>query len=377
MKSIVTLVMVFTLLGCFSNGDNNAEEVTTSEDANSKQNYIFSEFSTDYRKSIISFDDILSGGPPKDGIPALDAPKFTTVTDADTWMDDTEPVLLYTTDTTARVYPIQILMWHEIVNDRIDGIPVTITYCPLCNTGIGFLGEIDGRELDFGTTGRLRYSNLIMYDRQTETWWQQATGEGIVGEHTGRKLEQVPVLLVPWKEVKSFYQNSQVLSVNTGFSRPYGQNPYSGYDNPKSKPFLYRGPDPGSRLSPLDRVIAVEAGGAKKIYSYSDIQKQRVITDTIDNERVVIFWEPGTASALDTTQISSGRDVGTANAFSTRLEGDELNFRYSDGSITDAETDSRWNVLGIAVSGPMQGNRLNPVTAVQHFWFSASAFFQN
>jgi hypothetical protein len=140
------------------------------------------EFSTDFSKHTVNYDEILSGGPPKDGIPAIDLPRFVSAEEADAWLKPVEPVILVEVGEDARAYPIQILMWHEIANDTVGGLPLTITFCPLCNTAIVFERRVDGQVLDFGTTGRLRYSNLIMYDRQTETWWQQASGEAIAGE---------------------------------------------------------------------------------------------------------------------------------------------------------------------------------------------------
>ena len=127
------------------------------------------------------YREILSGGLPKDGIPAIDEPQFVSVDEADAWLQPQEPVILVEVEGDACAYPIQILMWHEIVNDTIGRVPVVVTYCPLCNTGIAFERTFDGQVLDFGTTGRLRYSNLVMYDRQTQTWWQQASGEASRG----------------------------------------------------------------------------------------------------------------------------------------------------------------------------------------------------
>ena len=138
-----------------------------------------SEFETDFSKHTVPYSEILSGGPPKDGIPAIDSPKHVSVSEADEWLEPVEPVVLVRVGDVARAYPIQILMWHEIVNDSLGGKPLMVSFCPLCNTAIAFEREFDGQIFDFGTTGRLRYSNLIMYDRQTETWWQQATGKEI------------------------------------------------------------------------------------------------------------------------------------------------------------------------------------------------------
>jgi len=142
------------------------------------------EFKTDFRKHCVHYDEILSGGPPKDGIPALDAPRFVTVSEADAWLKPNEPVISFQIGSDARAYPIQMLIWHEIVNDTVGGVPVAVTFCPLCNTAIVFERTVSGRVLDFGTTGRLRFSNLLMYDRQTESWWQQAIGQAIIGQLT-------------------------------------------------------------------------------------------------------------------------------------------------------------------------------------------------
>ncbi|HKJ86777.1 MAG TPA: DUF3179 domain-containing (seleno)protein, partial [Spirochaetia bacterium] len=154
-------------------------------------------FSTDFSRSIVPESEILSGGPPKDGIPAIDDPSFVAVESVD-WVGENEPVIVVSADGDTHLYPLQILTYHEIVNDTVGETPLAVTYCPLCNTGIVFRREFDGEVLDFGTTGRLRYSNLLMYDRQTETWWQQATGEGVVGRYAGARLDLYPVLTLPW-----------------------------------------------------------------------------------------------------------------------------------------------------------------------------------
>ncbi|MFZ5820172.1 MAG: DUF3179 domain-containing (seleno)protein [Chloroflexota bacterium] len=158
------------------------------------------EFSTDFSKHSVPYAEILSGGPPKDGIPAIDNPKFQSIHDADEWLEDREPVVFLEVAGEARAYPIQILMWHEIVNDNVNGKPLAISFCPLCNTAIAFERTVRGQTLDFGTTGRLRFSNLIMYDRQTETWWQQASGDAIAGEFTGTQLAYYPAAIISWAD---------------------------------------------------------------------------------------------------------------------------------------------------------------------------------
>ena len=223
-------------------------------------------FRTDFSRSLVPDSQILSGGPPKDGIPSVDSPAFLAPGQVG-WLADREPVLVVASGGEARIYPLQILTYHEIVNDEVGGVPLVVTYCPLCNTGIVFRREVDGRLLDFGTTGRLRYSNLLMYDRQTESWWQQATGEALVGEHAGARLRLHPVLMLPYRVAVERFPEALVLSRDTGYSRPYGTNPYSGYDT-LARPFLYQGPAVGADYAPLTRVVPVVEGGESAVIPY-------------------------------------------------------------------------------------------------------------
>ena len=332
------------------------------------------EFKTDFSKHSVPYSDILSGGPPKDGIPAIDHPQFVSVTEADEWLEDVEPIILFQLGDDARAYPIQIFMWHEIVNDVVGDVPVVITFCPLCNTAIAFERTINGQVLDFGTTGRLRYSNLIMYDRQTETWWQQASGEAIAGELTGTQLVFRPASIIAWADFKAAYPEGSVLSRDTGFSRSYGRNPYAGYDDVNNPPFLYRGPETPDVLSPVARVLTVDLGGEAAAYPYDVLQKVGVVNDAVGGTEIVVLWAAGTASALDTGTVAGGRDVGAANAFARDLDGQALTFAFDGSRITDRETGSEWNVLGQAVSGKLAGKQLARVVAINHFWFSWAAF---
>lgn len=333
-----------------------------------------SEFKTDFTKHTVPYAEIFSGGPPKDGIPAIDAPKFVSVSDADAWLKPNEPVILVEQNGDARAYPLQILTWHEIVNDTVGGVPVIVTFCPLCNTAIAFERTVNGRVLDFGTSGRLRYSNLVMYDRPTETWWQQATGEAIIGELVGTQLNFVPASIIAWSDFKNAQPNGQVLSRDTGHSRPYGRNPYVGYDDVNNPPFLYRGPKTPGQLPPVARVLTLDLNGEAVAYPYDVLQKVQVINDMVGGKPLVVFWKAGTASALDADSIAGGRDVGAGAAYSRELDGDTLAFKPDGGRIVDAQTGSAWNVLGQAVDGKLKGTQLTPIVAVNHFWFSWAAF---
>jgi hypothetical protein len=332
------------------------------------------EFKTDFSIHSISYEEVLSGGPPKDGIPSIDHPEFINIQSADAWLKPVEPVIQVVINQEAKAYPLQILIWHEIVNDTVGGIPILVTFCPLCNTAIVFEREVDGQILDFGTTGRLRFSNLIMYDRQTETWWQQAEGKGIVGTLTGTQLTFVPAAIVSWDEFKQANPAGLVLSRNTGFTRSYGQNPYVGYDNVDQPPFLYTGPKTPDQLPAVARVLTIDLNNDAVAYPYEDLKKANVVNDVVGNEKIVIFWSPGTASALDAQNIAEGKDVGTAAAYRRVLDGLTLTFKFDGQNIVDEQTGSSWNVLGQALDGKLKGQQLVQIVSVNHFWFSWAAF---
>lgn len=332
-----------------------------------------SEWKTDFTKHSVLLSEILSGGPPKDGIPAIDRPNFDVVADADKWLKPREPVILFERAGEARAYPLQILIWHEIANDTVGGVPVAVTFCPLCNTSIVFDRRLEGRALAFGTTGKLRFSDLVMYDRQTESWWQQITGEAIVGELTGKRLTFLPSQIISWEMFRQTFPNGKVLNRNTGHSRPYGNNPYVGYDNINSSPFLYSGPKDG-RLPPMERVVTVSLGDEDVAYPFSVLEKMRVVNDTAGGRPIVVLYAKGVASALDKSSIPDSRDIGTAAVFERTLEGKVLTFKVSTDRITDAQTNSAWNILGAGRSGPLSGKRLTPVVNGHHFWFSWAVF---
>jgi hypothetical protein len=333
-----------------------------------------SEFDTDFSRHTVPYSEILSGGPPKDGIPSIDDPQFVSVSEADAWLEPLEPVLRVEVGEVAKAYPIQILTWHEIVNDTVNGTPLAVTFCPLCNTGIVFERTIDGEAVEFGTTGRLRFSNLIMYDRQTETWWQQGSGEAIAGDLAGAELAFYPADMIAWATFKEAHPDGQVLSRETGYDRTYGQNPYAGYDDINSTPFLFEGPSTPDELPAMARVLTIDLGDEAVAYPYDVLREEQVVNDTVDESEVVVFWSAGTASALDARSIAEGRDVGAATAYSRSVDGRVLTFALEDGQIVDQETGSVWDAQGHAISGELAGTELEPVVAINHFWFSWAAF---
>ncbi len=332
------------------------------------------EFDTDFSIHAVPYTEILSGGPPKDGIPSIDTPRFVSVNEADEWIEDVEPIIQVERNGKVKGYPLQILTWHEIVNDQVGNTPVVVTFCPLCNTAIAFDRRVGGQVMDFGTTGRLRFSNLIMYDRQTETWWQQATGEAIVGELTGAQLKFVPAPMISWEEFKEANPSAAVLSRETGHMRNYGQNPYPGYDDIDRPPFLYDGPTTPDTLPAVARILAVEIGAETVAYPYEVLSEEKVVNDLVNEQEIVVFWTSGTASALDESAIAEGADVGSAVAYSRMVGERLLTFRSEGDNFVDQETGSSWDIQGSAVSGPLAGERLEEVVGVNHFWFSWAAF---
>lgn len=327
---------------------------------------------TDFSRRTVPWDEIISGGPPKDGIPAIDEPTFETVAEASTWLSVRDPVILLQVAGQARAYPLAILIWHEIANDTVGGRPVAVTFCPLCNASIVFDRTFDGRVLDFGTTGRLRNSDLIMYDRQTESWWQQFTGEGIVGEYAGRRLEFLPSHVISFADFAAEFPGGEVLA-RPALGRDYGTNPYVGYDG-VDQPFLYTGA-PDSRLPATERVAGAVVDGLTKAYPFSAVAAAGAVNDELAGTPLAVFHKPGTASALDSRAIAAGRDVGSVAVFDRRVAGQTLTFSaLGDGRFTDRETGTTWNIFGEATAGVLAGHELTPWLAFDHFWFAWAAF---
>ncbi|WP_169567558.1 DUF3179 domain-containing protein [Sneathiella limimaris] len=259
----------------------------------------------DFSKQAVPLSEIQSGGPPRDGIPAIDNPVFRPASELD--LVATEPVIGVEIGGAYKAYPLRVLMWHEIANDTLGDVPITVTYCPLCNAAITFRREMGSRLLDFGTTGRLRNSDLIMYDRQTESFFQQATGRAIIGTLMGEKLKMIPSRLESFADFKARAgSDAPVLVPNNPDLRDYGTNPYEGYD--EARPFLYRGEMPEG-INPLERVVTTEA--REIAYSLSLLREKGEI-EAPDGTR--FSWSPGQSTALGHRSISEGKDIGNVTA---------------------------------------------------------------
>jgi hypothetical protein len=253
---------------------------------------------TDFSRHSVAYDEILSGGPPKDGIPAIDRPSFVAVAEARD-LASHDPVISIEIHGEARAYPLRIMIWHEIVNDTVGQTPIAVTWCPLCNSSVVFDRRVAGRTLSFGTTGKLRNSDLVMYDRETESWWQQFGGECIVGALLGAQIKYLPARVESIERFRARYPNGGVLVPPDPEGRRYGSNPYVGYDRAE-RPFLYHGSLPEG-VPPLARVVSV-GGEAWTL----DLVKERHQIETGD---LVITWEPGQNSPLDAAVIDEGMDI--------------------------------------------------------------------
>lgn len=355
---------------------------------------------TDFCTFNIDFGEILSGGVGRDQITPVypvgyvypeginiyggrDAAiheNYHSIEEADEWLADQSPVIAAELNGEARAYPLGVMTLREIANTTIGGVPVAVTFCPLCNAGIVYERELDGQLFHFGVSGFLRNSDLIMWDHETESWWQQATGIGIVGEMTGVQLEFVTSSMVSYGEFKAAYPDGDVLapiaSADGQLLSSTDRNPYQGYDS--GQPFLYQG-EIDDRLPATERVLGFTMGsGDDHIaigYPFSLLSEEIVINDTLGDRQIVVFWQPGATSALDQSQISESREVGSGNIFDPTLDdGTALTFYANGTTIRDEQTDSAWDIFGHATEGELVGTQLTQLRTVTHFWFAWHAF---
>jgi hypothetical protein len=370
----LALVVALVVVAVASDDEPSRQNAPDRGGAGSEALYVDkSGWETDFSKHSVPLSEFQSGGPPRDGIPPVDEPKPTSQADAEEWLSEREPVLVVEVGDQVRAYPVQILVWHEIVNDSLGGRPIAVTYCPLCNSSLVFDRRVGDRTLTFGTTGNLRRSDLVMWDRQTESWWQQLSAEAVVGELTGTRLKVLPSQTLSWADFKRIHPGGDVLSRDTGAERDYGSTPYVGYDRPDTEPFLF-GEEADDRLPPKERVLAVFAEDETVVVPFSRLAREPVVRTQAGGRPVVIFYKGGVESPFDEPSITGSRDIGTAAAFDSRLDGRRLSFERRDGAFVDRQTRSRWDIAGRAVAGALAGERLEPVRHDQQFWFALAAF---
>jgi hypothetical protein len=311
------------------------------------------------KNNIVPLDRIVSGGPPPDGIPSIDKPKFISIQDANKYLEDSELVLGLSINGDVRAYPLQILVWHEIVNDKVGDVPVAVTYCPLCFTNQVFNRTLDnGQILEFGTSGKLYNSNLVMYDRTAKSLWSQAMAQGIVGKLVGVKLDRIPFDIAYWKEWKQLYPESKVLSRDTGSTRPYGADPYGDYYTNGDVLFPVSNRD--DRLGLKEIVIGFENNGQYKAFKLQEIENKRVINDQVNGKPIaLVSLHPFMVRAYD--PVVNGKVL-------------EFSYNAKDQNFIDKQTNSLWNFEGKAISGQMKGKQLIRLSYDEGFWFEWVAF---
>jgi len=306
-------------------------------------------------KHNIPLDKIKGGGPPKDGIPSIDNPIFANVPDSQ-FMSDSDTVIGLEINGETKAYPIFILVWHEIINDKVGGIPVAVTYCPLCYTNQVFERLIDGQEVEFGTSGKLYNSNLLMYDRLTESYWSQALGIAVKGELTGYELNLIPFDVITWGDWKKLHPDTVVLTTDTGYIRSYATDPYGNYYTEPRIMFPVEHTD--DRMHPKEIIIGFNQDHIYKAYKQNDIELNIIINDSIGETPVML--------------ISLYSE--NSRAFERTINELVLNFEYVDGKILDLQTNSEWNYDGLSISGEYRGVQLKRMPIEPGFWFEWFAF---
>jgi len=335
---------------------------------------------TNFRKLLTNLDieEISSGSVGRDGIPPIYNPLFVSIPEAEEieWLTADHPVAIIEMDGNIKAYPLGILTFHEIVNDTIGDTPVVLTYCPLCYTAIGFIREVNGKVLNFGTTGNLRRSNLIMWDDVTESWWQQITGQAIIGDLAGETLKTVSVNISSFDEYKRLYPKGLILSpdsTNYDMDEIYGKNPYVRYDAPNTQPFMFK-QYIDKRLDPVERVLGVNINEDYLAIPFTSLEESLVRELEHNGEEIVVFYNDRTLSALDKELIVESRIAGSASVFSPYINGEKIYFYNNDGVITDKGTNSKWSQLGQAYEGPLMGETLDAIEATNILWFAWASF---
>jgi len=325
---------------------------------------------------LVPIDEIISGGPPPDGIPSLDAPVFIDAATVGDQLEPAESVVVLELNGDARAYPVRVMIWHEIVNDTVGDVPVSVTYCPLCNSAVSYRREVNGVETTFGTSGSLFASALIMYDRLTESLWTHFDGRAVVGVLAGTQLEPLASPLMAWEDFIAAHPDGRVLDwTRTGHSRDYGRNPYVGYDDAETEPFLFRG-IVDDRERAMQRVVGITVDEASVAYSMALLADGggSATAVNVGSRDLVILWKPGQASALDASTVGGGEGVGSVGVFVPELDGSPVTLIAQGGVFLDRETGSTWTIAGIAVEGPLAGSRLERVEHLDTFWFAWSTY---
>jgi len=310
---------------------------------------------------LIPQNEVRDGGPGKDGIPALQSPERVSVDDpTNNYLKDEDLVLGYYYGGEVVAYPHDILDWHEIINDKVGGQAIAVTYCPLTGTGIGWGRMIEEDVTTFGVSGLLYNSNLIPYDRKTGSNWSQIRMECVNGSLIGVDPVILPLIEMPWKTWKKLLPGSMVISTETGHNRSYGSYPYSGYKT--SNTLIFPANPADDRLHPKERVLSVVQGNSARVYRFESFSEElTVIQDFFKGTNLLI------AGIRDEYMVAFNAKTkdGQVLEFSAGMDA---------GTLVDKEG-NEWNLFGTAVSGPRKGEQLNPIKSFMAYWFSIGAFY--
>lgn len=324
-------------------------------------------WNTNFDEYSVPPEDIVSGGTGRDSrIVPIDNPVFVSVEVAQTSLREYDPVIVLDAYGVQRAYPLNILTIHEIVNDVAGDVPLAVTFCPMCNSAMVYRREINGQVLRMGVSGNFYGNNFLMYDDLTESWWFQFTGEAIVGDMTGEKLELVPSQVVGFHSYAYRYPHGEVLAGDAeqrGIN--YAISPYDAYQSSSSPILSNVNYDP--RLDAMEQVLSTRVDDLPVAYPFEILREAGVINHEIEGQAVVVFWQPGAETAINTD------NVGQASVFGRELNGGILTFRYDNGHIYDNESNSEWNIFGEAISGELEGEMLYDYHCFTHFWFAWSS----
>ncbi len=314
---------------------------------------------TDLSKHSVDLSEIVVAGPKKDGIPSIDHPKFVSSAEAATWLDAAEPVIVVELHGEARAYPFQILIWHLMVNDQIGPTPILVSFSVLCNYAVVYDRRVRDTPYEFGFSGMVRDSNSVLFDRPTDSLWQQLSGEAVAGNLTGAKLTRVNSQVAPFRVFTQTYPNGKVLSRDTGYHRAYGQNPYARFVSTGHMMFpvkLVRKP----AIPPMETMVVVEGGRYMRAYPSAVLADRHVLGDTIDGRKFVILCSHSMLDLLNAPNVAEAGETLAAGVFWPEIDGKSLSFYHRSGAFFDRQTRSRWSLLGVATKGPLAGKRLKP-----------------
>jgi hypothetical protein len=309
--------------------------------------------------------NIQSGGPPKDGIPPIDRPKYVSAAESEKFLKPNDIVFGLDYQGVVKAYPQKILVWHEIVNDEVKGEKIAVTYCPLTGSAVGFRGRSrDGAMLTLGTSGKLVNSNLLMYDRQTDSQWPQILGMAIDGKNKGTALDEIPLAWTHWSRWRARYPDTLVLSSDTGYFRSYGKDPYGSYDTAgtyyDSGGALFPVMAKNDRFNAKEVVIGVKANGRQLAIHKKGLRARKLANAKLGRLSVVAFYDPN----LDSVRVFVGE-----------LDSKPISFSLVKDQIIDELTGSFWTAEGRSVAGKMSGNQLKQLTSYDVMWFAWYAFF--